>query len=528
MAKETATQITTSIYDAANELLTAEDSSGITSYTYDNNGNQRSVETPAAEITTYSWDYENRTRSIEFPDSSLVTYIYDPNNQQDEFVVQKITETETTKYFWDNSNILQEYDVTTDAQYNYAPQAYGNLISQYRSTESNYYHYDGNFSTAALTDSTQVESDTYRYNAFGETLDSSGTTQNPYTYKGEIGYYQDENGLQLLRNRRYSPEQGRFISEDPIGLDSSESNFYSYVANNPANEIDPSGLESSTGTHPGFRPGGPRGSQGQGIVGDGIELPDGTFVPVKSKSEKKENFSSYYDWNCLTAKIFTLWYSAYWKSLGFNLSAELLEMQIDGKGGNGVPIDLSKKYCDKMTSSKHFKNAMKERAKEVAKEVSGTNISGLMYQCHPGEYQVNDADRENKDEKIGIEWLSNSELAYDYLDQKFDDLTDVQYAIGSASLGYKNATLSVNKFERPIKFCSITLGTKACCQVSFKGKATMQDSFAFWKSSLRQIDPFYDAGAFLQYKCGKKPVLWKMECDFTQTVRGCRGSEPNI
>ncbi|MBL4886057.1 MAG: RHS repeat-associated core domain-containing protein [Planctomycetaceae bacterium] len=199
-------------------------------------------ESPTNNVTTYSWDYENRTSVIEFPDNSLVTYLYDPNNQQDEYVVQKQTGAETIKYFWDNQNILQEYDVTTEAQYNYQPQAYGNLISQYRDADSSYYHYDGNFSTAALTDSTETESDSYSYTAFGETTNNTGTTQNPFTYKGQIGYYQDEHGLQLLRNRRYSPDQARFISEDPIGLDSGESNFYSYVANNPVNDFDPEGL----------------------------------------------------------------------------------------------------------------------------------------------------------------------------------------------------------------------------------------------------------------------------------------------
>ena len=106
------------------------------------------------------------------------------------------------------------------------------------------------------TDSAQATTDEYTYSAYGKTLTQTGTTENPFTYKGQIGYYQDEDGLQLLRNRRYSPGQGRFISEDPIGLESGESNFYRYVENDPVNTVDPSGLEEIV-FWPMPRPGGP-------------------------------------------------------------------------------------------------------------------------------------------------------------------------------------------------------------------------------------------------------------------------------
>ncbi|WP_154898253.1 hypothetical protein [Gimesia maris] len=56
----------------------SEDTSGLTSYTYDNNGNQRSKETPANDLTTFTWTYENQMAGIEQPDNSLVTYTYAP------------------------------------------------------------------------------------------------------------------------------------------------------------------------------------------------------------------------------------------------------------------------------------------------------------------------------------------------------------------------------------------------------------------------------------------------------------------
>jgi len=49
--------------------------------------------------------------------------------------------------------------------------------------------------------------------------------------------------------RWYSPEMGRFISEDPIGLEGGI-NYYVYVFNNPVNSTDPFGLDTYMCTKP--------------------------------------------------------------------------------------------------------------------------------------------------------------------------------------------------------------------------------------------------------------------------------------
>ena len=52
---------------------------------------------------------------------------------------------------------------------------------------------------------------------------------------------QDASGLLYRRNRYYSPEQGRFISEDPIGL-AGGLNLYGFAEGDPVNYSDPFGL----------------------------------------------------------------------------------------------------------------------------------------------------------------------------------------------------------------------------------------------------------------------------------------------
>ncbi len=49
------------------------------------------------------------------------------------------------------------------------------------------------------------------------------------------------------RARWYDPQQGRFISEDPIGFEGGDINLYGYVANNPVYDSDPFGLQGRAG-----------------------------------------------------------------------------------------------------------------------------------------------------------------------------------------------------------------------------------------------------------------------------------------
>ena len=99
--------------------------------------------------------------------------------------------------------------------------------------------------------------DTVTYDAFGQaTADLAALgvdTQygqapgrsrylDPAGFGGQFGYYTDvETGLDLLTHRYYDPQQGRFVTRDPIGYRGGL-NLYSFTLYNPVNEHDPSGL----------------------------------------------------------------------------------------------------------------------------------------------------------------------------------------------------------------------------------------------------------------------------------------------
>ena len=69
---------------------------------------------------------------------------------------------------------------------------------------------------------------------------SAGSTHTRYDYTGRE---RDQlTGLMFNRARWYDPQQGRFLTEDPIGIRGGL-NLYSYASNNPISFSDPFGLD---------------------------------------------------------------------------------------------------------------------------------------------------------------------------------------------------------------------------------------------------------------------------------------------
>ncbi|WP_435106960.1 RHS repeat-associated core domain-containing protein, partial [Arhodomonas sp. AD133] len=56
------------------------------------------------------------------------------------------------------------------------------------------------------------------------------------------GLYDPDTGLVRFGARDYDPEVGRWTAKDPILFAAGSANIYAYVAGNPANVVDPSGL----------------------------------------------------------------------------------------------------------------------------------------------------------------------------------------------------------------------------------------------------------------------------------------------
>jgi RHS repeat-associated protein len=105
-----------------------------------------------------------------------------------------------------------------------------------------FYGYDGGGSVRQLTNASATVTDTYNYDAFGNLLNSTGTTPNSYLYRGE--QYDSDLGLYYLRARYYNPFTGRFMSRDPEGgrpFYPKSLHKYIYASGDPVNRVDPRG-----------------------------------------------------------------------------------------------------------------------------------------------------------------------------------------------------------------------------------------------------------------------------------------------
>ena len=240
-------------YDLNNRLISDNDGIRTNSYTYDKNGNmtsrlsgelidgERAVaesesldlfgisETAAATTenstaVTYGYDLFNRLKTVNTDDGLTASYKYHADGRRAEKTVNGVTSWQ----WWDGDNIIAEADADGAVTSRY----YRGLDLAASKTDNivSYYSYDPHGSVVKLG------TDSYTYDAFGNQKNDDDTAYNPFRYCGE--YYDAETGFIYLRNRYYSPDTGRFITEDPAkdGL-----NWYAYCENNPVNRWDPNG-----------------------------------------------------------------------------------------------------------------------------------------------------------------------------------------------------------------------------------------------------------------------------------------------
>ena len=233
--QSTVNGVTTSYsYDANDRIL----SQGGTSYTYDANGNTL-AEASSSGTTSYSWDARNRLTEATTPNGSLL-FGYDINGIRTSRSEGGITTNYVVDHNQQYAQVLAETEGgATTKQYTYGD----DLLSQTEGAgQERFFLYDGLGTTRALADGAEAVTDTYAYEAFGELLASTGSSDNTYRYTGE----QYDSGLDqyYLRARYYNQGVGRFTqmdtwmgrNQDPITL-----HKYLYANADPVRYVDPSG-----------------------------------------------------------------------------------------------------------------------------------------------------------------------------------------------------------------------------------------------------------------------------------------------
>ena len=202
---------------------------------FDGNVTQRTCGT---ETVTFTWSAESRLTSMNV-NGKAVAFQYDAQGQ---LVRKDTTGVRQTHFLWDGGNLLAELDSNAaikQAEYSYYPGA-DNLHAMTVGSIEHDAHQDGLGNTIALTTGTGV-SFQYDYDDWGHlTAGAENPGVDHARFKGAM-WVGSEVELYFMRARWYDPHTGRFLSEDPIGIDGGL-NLYAYAGNDPINFRDPWGL----------------------------------------------------------------------------------------------------------------------------------------------------------------------------------------------------------------------------------------------------------------------------------------------
>jgi RHS repeat-associated protein len=218
-------------YQAFNRLVTANSNT----YGYNANGNLVS-KTDASGSWSYTWDYENRLTEASLSGGVAVNYSYDALDRR---VQRTNTISGTTKFVYEGADAVRDLDASgaTINEYLNGP-GVDNKLRQIAGGTVSYFVTDHLGTTRAFADASGNATSSVSYDSFGNV--TSGSTPTRYTFTGRE--VDSDTGLMFYRARWYDPAQGRFVSEDPIGIEGGEVNHYLYVGNSPVNYADPDGL----------------------------------------------------------------------------------------------------------------------------------------------------------------------------------------------------------------------------------------------------------------------------------------------
>ena len=225
-----------SVSGIANQTQTYDNNDRLLADGWDPNGN-----TLSTNGSQYSYDSEDRLRSLN---SSQAQYLYDGDGQ----LVSRTASGVTTTYLIDSENPTGYTQIAEERVSGAALKShvYGlQRISIRQSGGLHYYGYDAHSGVRLVANGDGSVTDTWDYDAFGNVIGRTGSTENAFTYRGE--QIDTSLGLQYLRSRWMDPGKGRFWTRDGYEGRASRPgslNLYAYADVNPVAGFDPQGHET--------------------------------------------------------------------------------------------------------------------------------------------------------------------------------------------------------------------------------------------------------------------------------------------
>ncbi len=247
----------------ANRLL----SDGTFSYDYDDEGNMiLRTEIATGDTRKFEWDHRNRLVRVTDRSSDLVVmeanYVYDSLNRR----IQKLVDADgagsgseiSEHYVYNHQHVALEFldrdgsavaeQPALELRNVFGPDVDQVLAQDAVNASQTRWLLTDHLGTVReiVGDSGEIHN-RILYNSYGQrNFTSPELGESRYGYTGRE--HDEETGALYLRARNYDPALGRFMSQDPIGRHSGDTNYYRYVANNPVAGRDPSGLVEWSGT----------------------------------------------------------------------------------------------------------------------------------------------------------------------------------------------------------------------------------------------------------------------------------------
>jgi RHS repeat-associated protein len=202
--------------------------------------------TCGAQTVRFHWTAESRLKALKVVGGDSLDLRYDAIGR---LVRRDVNGSVQAHFLWQGENLLAELTAGATgkvAEYSYYP-GLDNPHAVITGTTPYFAHRDGIGNVIALTDSaTQTVQRSYDYDVWGGL--TGGSDVKPFAntdrprFKGAL-WLGPQADFYYMRARWYEPKSGRFLSEDPVGLQGGI-NPYVYVHNDPVNSTDPLGTEA--------------------------------------------------------------------------------------------------------------------------------------------------------------------------------------------------------------------------------------------------------------------------------------------
>ena len=240
---------------------------GTVTFIYDSEGNRiRATDTSTGEVTHYSWDHRNRLTKVEIKNSAGTVirearFTYDVHDR----LIGRWTDADGagpsaavqtwTAYDVSGAPVPGRMADNVHADFNAAGAVtnrylYGEALDEVyarmdASGDTDWYMTDRGSSVRQIVDTDGTILDAITYDSYGKILSETNPAQGD---RIKFAGREWEALIDLYHNRArwYDEDDGRFASEDPIGFAGGDLNLSRYLANNPVNVVDPSGLANKT------------------------------------------------------------------------------------------------------------------------------------------------------------------------------------------------------------------------------------------------------------------------------------------